>query len=164
MTASPLEETSRYAVTGQSEHCWEDLQVGDVLRGPGVTVTDAHLVSWAGLTGDWVSLHLDEEYAATTPFGGRVGHGPLTLSLSLGLLTQTGRFGNVVAWLGLDDVRATAPVRIGDTIRPVAELVAARPSSKGGRGVWTFSYRTLNQHEATVMTFTSSFMVKRRGA
>lgn len=162
MTASPLEETSRYAVTGQSQYYWEDLEVGDVLRGPGVTITDTHLVNWAGLTGDWVSLHLDEEHAATTPFGGRIGHGPLTLSLSLGLLTQTGRFGNVMAWLGLDSVRATAPVRIGDTIRPVAELITARPSSKAGRGVWSFSYRTVNQLQETVMTFTSSFMVKRR--
>jgi len=159
---SSMEETSRYAVTGQADHYWEDLDVGDVLRGPGITITDTHLVNWAGLTGDWVSLHLDEAYAATTPFGGRIGHGPLTLSLSLGLLTQTGRFGNVLAWLGLDDVRATAPVRVGDTIRPVAELVARRPSSKPGRGVWTFAYCTVNQRAETVMTFTSSFMVKRR--
>lgn len=150
------------AVTGQAEHFWEDLRVGDVLRGPGVTVTDAHLVTWAGLTGDWVSLHLDEEYAASTPFGGRIGHGPLSLSLSLGLLTQTGRFGNVLAWLGLDEVRALSPVRVGDTIRPVAEVTAARPSAKPGRGVWTLAYRTVNQHRDTVMTFSSSFLVKRR--
>jgi len=161
MTATPLEETSLFTVTGQSDHYWEDLDLGDVLRGPGVTITDTHLVTWAGLTGDWVSLHLDEEYAASTAFGGRIGHGPL--SLSLGLLTQTGWFGNVLAWLGLDEVRATAPVRIGDTIRPVAELVVARPSSKPGRGVWSFAYRTVNQRDETVMTFTSSFLVKRRG-
>ncbi|WP_413805775.1 MaoC family dehydratase [Streptomyces sp. OE57] len=152
----------RHAVTGQSEHHWEDLKAGDVLRGPGVTVTDAHLVNWAGLTGDWVSLHLNEDYASTTPFGGRIGHGPLSLALSLGLITQTGRFGNVLAWLGLDEVRATGPVRVGDTIRPVAEVAEARPSSKPGRGVWTLSYRTLNQRDETVMTFTSSFLVKRR--
>ena len=68
----------------------------------GMTITDAHLVQWAGLTGDLVSLHLDETYAAETPFGQRIAHGPLTLSLGLGLMTQTGYFSNVVAWLGLD--------------------------------------------------------------
>ncbi|MGW1991452.1 MaoC family dehydratase [Embleya sp. NPDC001921] len=152
-------EISRFEVTGQSSHFWEDLALGDVLRGPGVTVTDAHLVTWAGLTGDWVSLHLDEEYAASTGFGGRIGHGPLSLSLTLGLLTQTGWFGNVQAWLGLDEVRALAPVRIGDTIRPTAELVAARRTSKPGRGLWTLAYTTVNQHAETVMTFTGSFLV-----
>ena len=145
-----------------SAYFWEDVQVGDVFQGPGITVADAHLISWAGLTGDWTSLHLDAEYAAGTPFGERVAHGPLTLSLSLGLLTQTGVFGNVVAWLGLDEVRATAPVRIGDTIRPVAEVAGVRPSRKPDRGVWTFAYRTLNQREETVLTFTSGFLIRRR--
>ncbi|WP_335934771.1 MaoC family dehydratase [Streptomyces sp. PTD5-9] len=162
MTTTGVEDDGALTVTGQAEHFWEDLRTGDVLRGPGVTVTDAHLVTWAGLTGDWVSLHLDEEYAAATPFGGRIGHGPLSLSLSLGLLTQTGRFGNVLAWLGLDEVRALAPVRVGDTIRPVAEVTEARPSSKPGRGVWTLAYRTVNQRRETVMTFRSSFLVRRR--
>ncbi|MEU6192203.1 MaoC/PaaZ C-terminal domain-containing protein [Streptomyces sp. NPDC047061] len=145
-----------------SERYWEDVQVGDVFQGPGITVTDAHLTNWAGLTGDWTSLHLDAEYAASTPFGGRIAHGPLTLSLSLGLLTQTGVFGNVVAWLGLDEVRAKAPVHLGDTIRPVAEVTESRPSSKPGRGVWTLAYRTLNQRQETVMTFSSGFLIRRR--
>lgn len=145
-----------------SERYWDDVQVGDVFRGPGITLTDAHLVGWAGLTGDWTSLHLDAEYAAGTPFGARIAHGPLTLSLALGMLTQTGVFGNVVAWLGLDEVRATAPVLIGDTIRPVAEVTEARPSSSPGRGLWTFAYRTVNQRDETVMTFSSSFLIRRR--
>jgi acyl dehydratase len=150
------------AVNGQGAVFWEDLRVGDPLRGPGITITDAHLVQWAGLTGDQVSLHLDEQYALAAGFAGRIAHGPLSLSLSLGLLTQTGIFGNVTAWLGVDQVRATAPVLIGDTIHPEAEVVAARPTSKPGQGIWTLGYRTRNQHGATVMTFTSSFLVRRR--
>ncbi|MEV5539001.1 MaoC/PaaZ C-terminal domain-containing protein [Saccharopolyspora shandongensis] len=149
-------------VTGQGQVFWEDLTVGDALRGPGVTITDSHLVQWAGLTGDWVSLHLDESYAQGAGFAGRIAHGPLSLSLSLGLLTQTGIFGNVKAWLGLDEVRATAPVFIGDTVHPEAEVVAARPTSKPERGIWTLAYRTVNQRGDTVMTFSSSFLVRRR--
>jgi itaconyl-CoA hydratase len=151
-------------VTGQGERFWDDLVVGDRVRGPGVTITDTHLVQWAGLTGDWVSLHLDEEYAAAAGFAGRIAQGPLSLSLSLGLLTQTGIFGNVTAWLGVDEVRAAAPVLIGDTIRPEAEVTAARPTSRPGQGVWTLAYRTTNQRGETVMTFTSSFLVRRRPA
>ncbi|HEY5856434.1 MAG TPA: MaoC/PaaZ C-terminal domain-containing protein [Aldersonia sp.] len=147
---------------GQPERWWEDLDPGDVLRGPGMTVTDAHLVGWAGLTCDIVSLHLDEEYAATTQFGQRIAHGPFTLALALGLTTQTGYFNNVVAWLGLDQVRALRPVLIGDTIHPEAELAGTRPTSKPTQGIWTFTYRAVNQRGEDVMSFQSSFMIRRR--
>ena len=155
---------ARPVVTGQGDKYWEDLQVGDQLRGPGVTITDSHLVQWAGLTGDWVSLHLDEEYAAAAGFSGRIAHGPLSMSMTLGLLTQTGIFGNVTAWLGVDQVRASTPVLIGDTIHPEAEVVVARSTSKPRNGIWTLSYRTVNQRGETTMTFTSTFMVRRRPA
>ncbi len=152
------------AVTGQGDVYWEDLPQGSRLRGPGITITDSHLVQWAGLTGDWVSLHLDEEYATAAGFSGRIAHGPLSMSLTLGLLTQTGVFGNVAAWLGVDEVRALAPVLIGDTVHPEAEVVVARTTSKPGRGIWTLNYRTVNQRGETTMTFSSSFLVRRRPA
>jgi itaconyl-CoA hydratase len=149
-------------VTGQGDVYWEDLDTGVDIIGPGVTVTEAHLVSWAGLTGDWVSLHLDAEYAATQSFGQRIAHGPLTMSLSLGLLTQTGIFGNVRAWLGVDRVRALKPVLIGDTIHPEATLRNTRTTRRPQLGIWTFDYRTLNQRDEVVMTFTGSLMLQRR--
>jgi len=154
--------TTPRRVTGQGDIYWDDLEVGALVVGPGITITDAHLVSWAGLTGDWVSLHLDDEYAATQPFGQRIAHGPLTMSLSLGLLTQTGVFGNVRAWLGVDTVRAIKPVLIGDTIHPEARLTSARPTKRPRVGIWTFDYQTLNQALETVMTFSGSFLVLQR--
>lgn len=152
----------RRTVTGQGEVFWEDLQQGQVIVGPGVTITDSHLVSWAGLTGDWVSLHLDEEYASSTEFKQRIAHGPLVMSLGLGLLTQTGIFGNVVAWLGVDAVKAVAPVLIGDTVHPEATLMQTRPTSKPERGLWTFEYAVLNQRRETVMTFSASLLIGSR--
>lgn len=149
-------------VTGQGDVYWEDLAAGAEIVGPGITMTEAHLVSWAGLTGDWVSLHLDSEYAATQPFGQRIAHGPLTMSLTLGLLTQTGIFGNVRAWLGVDQVRALKPVLIGDTIHPEATLRETRVTRRPELGIWTFNYRTLNQSEEVVMTFTGSLLLQRR--
>lgn len=163
-SGSPVEAPAQPTVTGQGDKYWEDLSEGQRLRGPGVTLTEAHLVSWAGLTGDWVSLHLDEQYAARTKFGQRIGHGPLSLALSLGLMTQTGYFGNVVAWLGLDEVRATAPAFIGDTLHPEAEVAVVRPTSRAEQGLWTLHYRCLNQRDETVMTFRSSFLIRRRQA
>ena len=141
---------------------WDDLNVGDAIKSAGLTITDAHLVTWAGLTGDTVSLHLDEVYASKTMFGKRIGHGPLSLSCALGLITQTGYLKNVTAWLGLDEVRAKAPVFIGDTIHAVATLAESRTTSKPGFGIWKFEYSVINQDGTTVMTFYSSFMIETR--
>jgi itaconyl-CoA hydratase len=147
---------------GRPEHYWDALVTGDRLHSPGLTITEAHLVSWAGLTGDWVSLHLDEEYAAQTQFGQRIGHGPLTLSVALGLMTQTGYFSNVIAWLGLDSVRALNPVFIGDTIRVQAEVAQARETKNPEAGLWTINYTVVKQDGTEVMTFSSSFLIKHR--
>lgn len=149
-------------VKGLPSHFWESLATADELATTGVTITEAHLVNWAGLTGDIVSFHLDAQYAASTPFGQRIAHGPLTLSISLGLLTQTGYLGRVVAWLGLDEVRAKKPVLIGDTIRVHATVREARETSNPANGVWIIDYVVLNQDDAIVMTFNSSFLVQRQ--
>jgi len=147
---------------GAPDHYWEDLVVGDVIHSTGLTITEAHLVNWAGLTGDIVQFHINADYAAQTPFGERIAHGPLTLSVSLGLLTQTCYLSNVVAWLGLDSVRAHKPVLIGDSIRVEATVSSARPTSNGENGIWSIDYVTLNQRGEAVMSFTSSFLVRRR--
>jgi itaconyl-CoA hydratase len=151
-------------VTGQGLVYWEDLEKGTTVFGPGMTITDAHLLGWAGLTGDLVSLHLDDEYAAASAFGRRVAAGPLTMALGLGLVTQTGIFGNVRAWLGVDAVRAVLPVYIGDTIRPEAVLVETRETHRPDQGVWTLDYTVMNQRDETVMTFTSRKLIFKRPA
>jgi itaconyl-CoA hydratase len=151
-------------VTGQGLIYWEDLKEGTIVTGPGMTITDAHLLGWCGLTGDLVSLHLDEEFAAASPFGARVAAGPLTMALGLGLITQTGIFGNVRAWLGVDAVRALAPVYIGDTIRPQVTLVEARDTKREDQGIWTLDYTVKNQRDETVMTFTSRKLIFKRPA
>ena len=151
-------------VTGQGLIYWGDLKEGTVVNGPGMTITDAHLLGWCGLTGDLVSLHLDDEFAAASPFGARVAAGPLTMALGLGLITQTGIFGNVRAWLGVDAVRALAPVYIGDTIRPEVTLVEARDTKREDQGIWTLDYTVKNQRDETVMTFTSRKLIFKRPA
>jgi acyl dehydratase len=145
------------------DRSWESFTVGDSVESERITVTEAHVVSWAGLTGDWVPLHVDAHYAATTTFGERVAHGPLTLALALGLITRTGIFGHaVVAWLGLDEVRLPMAVRFGDTIHVRADVVESRPTSKPERGLAVLAYTVLNQREDVVMTFRSSFLLRRR--
>jgi acyl dehydratase len=146
---------------GLGERWWESFTEGERYHTDAVTVTEAHVVSWAGLTGDWVPLHVDAEYAARSEFGERIAHGPLTLALALGLATRTGIFGTcVLAWLGLDEVRLPRPVRFGDTIRAVVAVRQARPTSKPGRGLAILEYDVRNQRDETVMTFTSSFILR----
>lgn len=138
-----------------------DYEVGATVTTRGVTVTEAHLVSWANLTGDWLPLHMDEEYAKTTPFGGRLVHGPLTLALALGLSTQAGIFDpeSAIAWLGLDEVRATLPVRPGDTVRVDVEIIEARPSHKPGQGVLRLQYHVRNQRDEQVLSFVNALLI-----
>ena len=147
------------------ERSWESFTAGDRYRTESITVTETHVVNWAGLTGDWVPLHVDAEYAAATEFGERIAHGPLTLALALGLATRTGIFGtSVLAWLGLDNVRLPLPVRLGDTITAAVAVSTSRPTSKPGRGLVALDYDVCNQHGETVMTFTSTLILKMAGA
>lgn len=142
---------------------WEDFAEGMHLQTRGMTVTEAHIVNWANLAGDWLPLHVDQHAAAQSAFKSVVSHGPLTLALALGLVVQTGFFGDgVIAWLGLDEVRAARPVFPGDTIYVSVVVLDHVLTSKPGRGRLRLRYEVLNQHDEVVMTFTSSLLVRRR--
>lgn len=142
---------------------WEDFAAGTHLRTRGMTVTETHVVSWANLAGDWLPLHVDQDASSRTDFGSVIAHGPLSLALSLGLVIQTGFFGDaVIAWLGLDEVRATAPVFPGDTIHVVARVTEQEPTRRPERGRVTLAYDVRNQRDETVMTFTSGFLMRVR--
>lgn len=148
-----------------STRCWEDFAVGQKLATAAVTVTEAHVVGFAALTGDWYPLHVDEEYARQTVFGGRIAHGPLTFSLAVGLVGQTGVFGDsIVAYLGADNLRFHAPVRLGDTIRVEVEVTGRRETSNPARGVTVMRYTVKNQRNESVMTVDQSFLMHRRQA
>lgn len=149
---------------GYSRH-WEDFRAGTTVTTRGITVTEAHIVQWAMLGGDWLPIHVDHEYAAGTQFGAVVAHGPLTLGLALGLVVQSGFFGDaVVAWLGMDEVRFSLPVFAGDTIHVLVEVTDHVPTSRPERGRITATYDVRNQRDETVMSFTSGFLLHRRDA
>jgi len=132
---------------------WQDFPAGREIETPGTTVTEAHMVGWAGVTGDLYAVHMDEEFASQSRFGGRISHGPLTFALAVGQLVQSGVYGHgVIAWLGLDGLKATAPVRPGDTIRTTAVVSKSREASEG-RGVVSLTCTVSNQNRETVMTF-----------
>jgi acyl dehydratase len=145
------------------EKFWEDFSVGDKVTSMAITVTEAHLVTWAGLTMDYYPLHMDKEYAAGTPFKERIAHGPLTFALAVGLMGTTGYAkDSVIAWLGVTDMRIPAPVKIGDTIRLHAEITELRETKNRDQGLCVMRYEVVNQRDETVMTFDMKFLMHRR--
>jgi acyl dehydratase len=146
------------------EKHWEDFEVGERVESMAITVTETHVVNWAGLTMDFYPLHMDKEYAAQTPFGERIVHGPLTFALAVGLMGMTGYAkDSVSAWLGVDNMRIPAPVKIGDTIRLRAEITEMRETKDPDQGFAAMRYEVLNQRDETVMTFDMKFLMHRRG-
>jgi acyl dehydratase len=145
------------------ERYWEDFPADLTFETRGITVTETHIVVWSMVAGDWLPIHVDREFTKQTAFGEPIAHGPLTLSLALGLVTQSGIYGDaIIAWLGLDEVRLPAPVRIGDTIRVCGTVEEQVESSKPGRGRVRFRYEIRNQRGETVMTYKSTFLMRRR--
>jgi acyl dehydratase len=145
------------------EKFWEDFSIGDKVTSMAITVTEAHVVTWAGLTMDFYPLHMDKEYAAKTPFKERIVHGPLTFAMAVGLMGMTGYAkDSVIAWLGVDDMRIPAPVKIGDTIRLNAEITELRETKNRDQGLCVMRYEVVNQRDETVMTFDMKFLMHRR--
>ena len=144
---------------------WDDFVVGESVLSQGITITETHLVQWAGLTMDFYPLHVDSQYAAATHFGERIAHGPLVFSMAVGLMHLTGFAKDAaIAWLGVDDMRLPTPVKIGDTIRLHAEVTELNETSKPERGFTRMRYRVLNQRDEEVMSFDMSFLMHRRTA
>ena len=143
-------------------HYYEDFTVGGAFESRGRTVTETDIVNFAGLSGDFVELHTNEEFARKSPFGRRIAHGALVFSISTGLMTQMNLVNDtVLAFYGLDKLRFTAPVFIGDTVRVVKRVIELREKD-AGRGVVTFETQVLNQSNEPVIVYTDKLLLMRR--
>ncbi len=141
---------------------FEDYEVGQEIVTPARTVTEADITLFAALTGDWNPLHTDAEFAKKTIFKQRIAHGLLTLSIASGLVARTGiLYGTVVAFYGIDKLRFTAPVYIGDTIKAIIKVLDKQEKELGG--LITAEMRVVNQRDETVLYCTMKMLVKRRG-
>ncbi|MFV0463135.1 MAG: MaoC family dehydratase [Nostocoides sp.] len=109
---------------------YDEMTVGDSRSFSAITITEAHIVNFAGVTGDHFSLHMDAEYAKSTPFKQRVAHGLLVLSCGAGLVPILP--GRMQAFLGMDEVRFLAPVFIGNTVHPTMEVLDKKDKTPGG--------------------------------
>jgi acyl dehydratase len=130
----------------------EGSTVSDVatVRSEGRTITESDILTFAGFTGDFMPLHVDEEYARTTPYGGRILHGNAVLSIACGLLVRTGMFAGHLGMLGLE-LRFRGAVRPGDTIHAELAERSSRVDSTGSREVVVYDLTVLNQARQAVL-------------
>jgi acyl dehydratase len=144
---------------------WEEWEVGAEFESPARTVTEADIVAFAGLSGDYNPLHINEEYCKTTPFGGRIAHGPLIYAIAAGLLFQLHLYDDtLIAFLGFDSLKFTRPVRPGDTIRAKVKVTEKRETSNPERGVMKRQLQVLNQMNEVVQEGVQAFLLKRKQA
>jgi oxepin-CoA hydrolase/3-oxo-5,6-dehydrosuberyl-CoA semialdehyde dehydrogenase len=144
---------------------FEEIQVGDSLLTHRRTVTEADIVAFGGLSGDYFYMHFDEPAARASPFGRRIAHGYFVLSAAAGLFVWPAP-GPVLANYGLDTLRFVKPVGIGDTIQ--AQLTCKRKvdrPSKGegpGQGVVAWDVQVTNQEGVLVASYDILTLVAKR--
>ncbi|MFC3693350.1 (R)-specific enoyl-CoA hydratase RipB/Ich [Chenggangzhangella methanolivorans] len=143
---------------------WEDFEPGDTYEHrPGRTVLDVDNVWFTLLTMNTQQVHFDAAYADKTEWKKLLVDSTFTLSLLTGMSVRTVS-ARVVANLGWDKVRATAPVFAGDTLYAESTVISKRESkSRPGQGIVTVSTRGLNQDGVEVMSFERTMLVYRRG-
>jgi acyl dehydratase len=142
----------------------EDFEIGKVMRTRGRTVGEADITTFAGLVGDWTPIHVDEHFAQTTPFGTRVAHGTLTLSIAVGLMSQLDLFTGTVVGLVNMIWSFANPVRIGDTIYANVTTLEKRATSKPGRGIVKLEIAVVNQSGVAVCRGVHDVMVLSRAS
>lgn len=143
---------------------YADLRVGMSFRSPGRTITDADLVGFAGLTGDYSELHTSDVYAKNSQFGRRVAHGLLGLAYAHGLMwARTGELRETaVAFLGINDWKFVGPIFVGDTIFVNYRLAELRESkSRPSQAIAVFEVSVVNQNEKVVQHGRKALLVSK---
>ena len=131
---------------------FEEFEVGQKMISPGRTITESDVVGFAGLSGDFNRIHTDKQYAEKTPFGARVAHGLLGLSIASGLALRTGVLeGTVMAFREITRWKFTKPVYLGDTIHVEMEIIETKAMKRLGGGSVILQMDVKNQEGVTVM-------------
>ncbi len=141
---------------------YEEFELGAVYESQARTVTEADIATFAGLSGDFNPLHTDAEFAKTTPFGGRIAHGMLTVAMSTGMSNWTGLFAGTTIALLEQNIKYKAPVMPGDTIHLEMTVTEKSETSKPDRGIVTVDAKVLNQDSKVVVDMVWVHLMKRK--
>jgi 3-hydroxybutyryl-CoA dehydratase len=141
---------------------FEEFEVGQELVSAGRTVTEADVVAFAALSGDYNPLHTDEEFARSGPFGQRIAHGLLGLAIGSGLVSRLGFVdGTALAFRGLE-WKFSQPILFGDTICVRVRVIETKPMRRVGGGLVVFEMALVNQRGEVTQKGTWQLLVKSR--
>lgn len=145
-------------------HWFEDFAAGETFETRSRTVTDEDIRAFAEVSGDHNPLHLDDDYAARSAFGGRVAHGVLGLAIASGLVNESGLTrGTLVALAGIE-WRFTRPLRPGDLVRARLRVEGARPTSGSDRGLVRLAVALVGADDLAFQEGVWTILVRRRPA
>ena len=140
---------------------FDEIQLGEEYESPGRTVTETDIVIFAGLSGDYNVLHTDAEFMKRSIFGERIAHGLLGLAIQAGLFTRATQAYATLAFVGLR-WKFKGPIRIGDTIRLKAKVLAKKETEKPDRGLVTVQRTVVNQRDEVVQEGETDLIVERK--
>jgi acyl dehydratase len=142
------------------EYSYDNLEVGDFFLTSGISVTETHVVAYAGVSGDLFDVHMDDNFARAQGFPGRIAHGLLGLALADGLKTRS-----PVRLLGIATLNWNwsfrAPLLIGDRIHVHIEVKHKRTTRREDRGIVTLAMRIINQHDKVVQDGETQLLMMR---
>lgn len=142
---------------------FEEFEIGLEIESQGRTITEADLVNFAGVSGDYNPIHTDAEFSKATPFGERIAHGMLVLSVATGLGMQLGFLdGTVIAFTGIE-WKFRGVVKIGDTVHMIVKVAKTKAMKAAGGGFVVFDARVLNQRNEVVQQGEWTVLVKSKG-
>ena len=142
---------------------FDDVEIGQEWESLGRTVTEADIVNFAGLSGDFNPIHMNHEFAKTTVFRRPIAHGLLVQAIGsgLGLMFPPMR---TLAIVALKEWKFVEPVYIGDTVHTKAKLLEKQERGRGRRGLATWHRQIVNQNNKTVQEGLVVTLVEGRGA
>jgi acyl dehydratase len=143
-------------VTPPARRYFDDIEAGEEYESPGRTITEADIVLFAGISGDYNVVHTDAELMKSSIFGERIAHGLLGLSIQSGLLARAMIPYATIAFAGLR-WKFKGPIKIGDTIR-----VRAKVTAKKDGALVTLARTVTNQRGEVVQEGETDLLVERR--
>ena len=140
---------------------FDDLILEDEWESPRRTITEADVVAFAGLSGDFNPIHVDHHAAARGPFRKPMAHGLLGLAIASGLASMAPRV-DTLAFLTILEWKFLKPAFFGDTMHVVTRVAALEPTSRGRRGIVTWHRRLVNQDGEVVQEGLTQTLVQGR--
>lgn len=140
---------------------FDDVEVGQEWESLGRTITEADIVNFAGTSGDFNPIHIDHQFAATTPFRRPIAHGLLVFSVGSGLSLYSPPM-RTLAFLEIREWHFRGPVFAGDTVRMLSKVLAKEVRGRGRRGAVTWQRRIVNQEQKVVQEGVSVTLVEGR--